>query len=62
MTLKNPTQWMPPSGEGFVINVGTNFLVANNGNFLVTNSLKFLVTTPVYAVGKYATLWSETGV
>lgn len=62
MAVKNPTQWQPPSGSGYVITVGTNFIVTNLFNFLVTNTGNFLVTTPTYAVPKYATQWTETGV
>lgn len=62
MTVKNPTQWQPPSGSGYVITIGTEFLVTNLSDFLVTNTGNFLVTTPTYAVPKYKTLWSDTGV
>jgi len=62
MAVKNPTQWQPPSGNGYVVNVGTEFLVTNLGDFLVDNSGNFLVTTETYAVPKYPTTWTVTGV
>jgi hypothetical protein len=62
MAIKNPTQWEPPSGKGYVITIGFCFLVDNLGNFLVDNSQNNLVTTPTYTVPKYATLWTGTGV
>lgn len=62
MAVKNPTQWQPPTGKGFVITAGTKFLVTNSGSFLVTNAGDNLVTTPTYDVPKYPTTWSQTGV
>lgn len=60
--VKNPTQWRPPNGSGYVITTGNNFLITNSSNFLVTNSGNFLITTPTYVVPKYKTAWTATGV
>lgn len=61
MPVKNPTQWQPPSGTGYVVTTGTNFLVTNLGDFLTDNLGNFLVTTPTYTVPKYPTVWTASG-
>ena len=59
---KNPTQWQPPSGSGYIITVGNEFLETNLSDLLVTNIGDYLVTTPTYAIPKNKTLWGITGV
>lgn len=61
-SVKNPTQWQPPSGSGYVVNIGVLNLVDNSGNFLVDNSQNPIVTTPTYAIPQFDTTWVETGV
>lgn len=62
LTPKNTDQWTPPSGEGYVIQVGSEDLTTNLGEFLVTNAGDNIVTTPTYNVNKYPTEWTESGV
>lgn len=62
MPVKNPTSWRPPSGQGYIITEGLLDFQDNSGNLLVTNSLDNIVTTPTYAIGKYATAWTASGV
>lgn len=59
--VKNPTQWLPPSGSGYIVTVGTEFITTNAGVFLTDNLGDFLVTTPTYDVEKFATQWTGTG-
>lgn len=60
MSVKNPTQWLPPNRQGSLTYIGTAFLVDNSGNFLVDNSGNFLVTTPYITNPPNATAWTPT--
>jgi hypothetical protein len=60
VAVKNPTQWTPQSGSGYVVTVGNENLVTNSGSFLVDNLGNFLITTPTNVVGKYSTAWTNT--
>lgn len=62
MVIKTPTQWRPPTGKGYVVNIGNEFLTTNLGDFLTTNLGDFLVTNQTYVVPKSKTLWTGTGV
>lgn len=62
VVIKNPTHWRPPSGEGYVIDVGNQQIVTNAGDSIVTNSGNNLVTNESYLVPKYKTLWTPSGV
>lgn len=63
-TTKNPTQWIAPSGEGYIQNVGNMGIFENttllpivaNGNLIP------IVITPLQWNTKYITTWSSTGV
>lgn len=57
----NPTQWYPPSGQGYVTIVGLLSLVDNLGNYIVTNNSDYIVTNAVEVSGKYTTAWTPTG-
>jgi hypothetical protein len=59
--VRNPTQWYPPSGKGYVIAPGLRFIIDNLSNFIIDNSSNFLVTTPTYIVPEYKTAWTVTG-
>lgn len=60
--VRTPTQWIPSSGQGYVLLPGQNNLVTNSGNYLVANNGNFLVTSGVVVLGKYATQWTQSGV
>ena len=60
--VKNPTAWQPPSGSGYVVDVGAEDIVTNSGLYIVTNAGDNIVTTPDYDIGKYPTQWTATGV
>ena len=62
MSVRNPTSWVPESGQGYVSVPGQNYLITNNGNYLVTNIGNYLVTNGVVIFGKYPTNWSASGV
>lgn len=61
-TIRNLTQWRPPSGSGYVVANGTENVTTNLGAFLTDNLGNVLVTTPTYTVQKFSTNWSVTGV
>jgi hypothetical protein len=60
VVVKNPTAWTPPSGAGYVQNVGAENIVTNLGAFLTDNLGNFLVTTPVTVVPKFPATWTLT--
>jgi hypothetical protein len=60
MAVRNPTQWTPPSGAGYVVTIGNENLVTNSGSFLVDNLGKFLVTNTTNVTGKYTSAWTKT--
>lgn len=60
--VKNPTQWRRPDGTGYIIREGTEYLTTDSGLFLVTELGDNLVTDETYAVPKYKTLWTASGV
>ncbi len=64
MTVKNPTQWINPGGQGYVIDVGNLTFVDNLGNTIVDNTTNHntLVTTPSQSTPKNLTTWADTGV
>lgn len=62
MAVKNPTQWIPGSGKGYVVVQGTLFITNNLSSFITDNLGNFLVTTPNYVTPKNATSWTATGV
>jgi hypothetical protein len=62
--VKNPTQWMPTSGQGYVItNVPNQTIVTNTLKSLVDNTSNHypIVTQASYVVPKNPTLWTQTG-
>ena len=60
-TIKNPAQWTPPSGTGFVLSQGNLLLIDNTGKFLIDNLANKIVTTPTYNVPRYPTTWTGSG-
>lgn len=71
-----PGQWIPKGGYGYVytnlnyqaagqegvpVIPGTNQITDNSGNFLVDNLGDNLVTNDTIVVGKFLTLWSDSG-
>jgi hypothetical protein len=62
MVVKNATQWINPSGTGYILNLGNLNIVTNSGKTLITNTLKYIVTNTVQSIGKYATAWTGSGV
>lgn len=64
MVVRNPTQWYPPSGSGYVVTVGNLPIVTNALLPIVDNTVTHLpiVTTPTYTVPRYKTAWTVTGV
>jgi len=71
MTLKNATTWIPqPMGFGYVTNSGakvnlTTDKIINTGAALTTDKIintgATLTTGTISVVGKYATIWANTG-
>lgn len=59
--VKNPTQWTPPSGTGYVFFIGLLNFQDNLGNLLITNSQNNIVTNPSQVIPKYPTTWTATG-
>lgn len=61
--IKNPTTWNPPSGEGYIVTVGTLGMVTNALLPIVDNTVNHypIVTTPVYNIPKVPTDWTGTG-
>ena len=62
MTLKNPTPWIPTTGQGYVVIPGRQLFQDNLGHLIIDNLGNNLVTNPAYVIGKFATAWAETGV
>jgi hypothetical protein len=62
MAVRNPTQWTPPSGQGYIITIGLLNFQDNLGHLLITNLGNNIVTNPVQLIGKYVTAWSQSGV
>jgi hypothetical protein len=60
-TGKNDTHWMPPSGEGYVVNQKGVNLADNLGNLLTDNLGNFLIVNPTYTTPKNLTAWTESG-
>lgn len=61
-TVSSQTQWVPLSGEGYVINIGFENISDNLNNLLIDNSGNYLVTTSTYDIPKNATVWTPSGV
>ncbi len=57
--MKNPTQWLPNSGLGYVVPQTGLLFQDNLGNLLITNTLANIIPNPYYVIGKYATVWSQ---
>lgn len=62
MAVKNATSWINPSGTGYVNNIGSFNFQDNLGNLLIANTGSYIVTNLVQSLGKYATLWTGSGV
>lgn len=63
-TTKTPTQWIAPSGQGYITNIGEMGIFENKTllPIVVNGSLLPLVTTTLQWTPKYITTWSSTGV
>ena len=57
--MKNPTFWIPPNRNGYVLNQTGVYFQDNLGNTIVTNLLENIIPTTYYVIGKYATAWSQ---
>ena len=59
--IKNPTQWRPPSGQGYILPTGNLGIVTNTLLPLVDNTTNHLpiIVNPSYFVPKYATKWTR---
>lgn len=64
MPIKNPTQWRPGNGKGFVVPTGSLPIVANTLLPLVDNTLAHLpiINTPSYVTSNNPTIWTGSGV
>lgn len=62
--VKNPTQWRPQSGQGYIVMSGNLPLVANTLLPLVDNTTAHLpiINTPSYVIPKNPTVWTLSGV
>lgn len=61
MAVRTPTAWTPPSGLGYVSNVGNELLVTNSGLFLTDNLGNQLVTTTTVNIPKFVDAWTKVG-
>jgi hypothetical protein len=62
--IKNPTQYRPLNGQGYVITQNANqIIVTNSLATLVDNTINHypIVTQASYAIPKKPTLWTPTG-
>jgi hypothetical protein len=59
--IKNPTQWRPISGYGYILNNGGLDLVTNLGAFLTDNLGNYILTNPTSEIGKSQTAWTQSG-
>lgn len=59
--IKWPTQWRPPSGQGYVLASGSLPLETNLFLPIVDNTSNHypIINTPSYVVPKYATKWTR---
>lgn len=61
MPVKNPTQWRPGSGHGFVVPTGSLTIVTKSGLSVVNKAGLKVVQNPTQVVPKYPTLWTASG-
>jgi len=63
-TTKSPSQWINPSGEGYVSNIGNLDILENISSLpiIINGFLLPLLTTPIQSTSKHASLWVGTGV
>jgi hypothetical protein len=62
MAVKNPTQWRPGSGHGFVVATGSLSIVTKAGLKVVTKAGLRVVQNPTQVIPKYPTVWTASGV
>lgn len=62
MAVKNPTQWRPESGLGFVVSTGSLQIVNKTGKIIVNKAGLFVVENPSQVIPKYPTVWTASGV
>lgn len=62
MAIKNPTQWRPSSGHGFVIPTGSLSIVTKAGLLIVTKAGLSVVENATQVIPKYATVWTPSGI
>lgn len=62
MAVKNPTQWRPESGKGFVIPTGSLEIVNRAGLIVVNKAGLFVVQNPTQVIPKFPTVWTVSGV
>lgn len=60
-TTKTPSQWINPSGEGYVKIIGFLNIQDNLGHLFQDNLGNLIGTNNLQSFTKYATLWAGTG-
>jgi hypothetical protein len=61
MAIKTPTQWIPTSGQGYLVNVGVTNITDQQGNN-ITDQLGNPITDSGYQYEpKYPTTWTQAG-
>jgi hypothetical protein len=60
--VKNPTQWRPESGHGFVVPTGSLSIVNKAGLLVVNKAGLVVVQNPTQVIPKYPTIWTASGV
>lgn len=60
--VKNPTQWRPGSGHGFVVPTGSLTIATRAGLFIVNKAKLRVVQNPTQVIPKYATVWTASGI
>lgn len=62
MAVKNPTQWRPGSGHGFVVPTGSLKIITKAGLFLVNKAGLRIVQNPTQVIPKNSTVWTPSGI
>lgn len=60
MPVKNPTQWAPPSGRGYITSSSDVALKTQSGVDLLTQDGETITINPTIYQPEFATSWSAT--
>jgi len=60
-STKNRSKWQPPSGNGYIVTVGTRYIISNSNSFIITNGGDNLVTNTTYTSPRNITQWTISG-